>query len=270
MRVVFLVVVMIATLLMVACTSKVEWNQKLTVTVEIDGQEYVGSSVSRMRYTSAGKIAFGSRGVSLRENIQGEAVVVDLGDHGYLFALWPYQKPGKYALSGKGNKRAGKDYKSQQRNNFSRLRRISHSTSYKVLKPGSCSSEVGIRNGALKFKNEGGEYPVLVAFKNLQFPSTITGFNKCGVNWKSGAYNSEKFSQFYGKLAQVKSIVFQITKEPVTDGNLSEVLDVSFFQKWYKRKQSLGMGNCMDKRKNPYFCNLHKGKWVHKFPKGKS
>jgi hypothetical protein len=266
-----LFIIVLCTLLFTGCTSKVEWNQKLTVTVEIDGQEYVGSSVSRMRYTSASKTAFGSRGVSLSEHIKGEAVVVDLGPHGYLFALWPYQKPGKYALSGKPNKGASSDYKTQQKNNFPRLRRISHSTSYKVLEPGKCLANNNIKSGSLKFKRETGDYPVLVAFKSLNFPATITGFNHCEGNWKSGVFNAEKFSQFYGQTARIKSIDFQVTKEPVTEGNLSKVLDTAFFQKWYKRTESLGRGGaCSLKTNNPYFCNLHKGKWMRKFPKEKS
>jgi len=253
-----LIIIVLSTLLLLGCTSKVEWNQKLTVTVEIDGQEYVGSSVSRMRYTSASKTAFGSRGVSLRENIKGEAVVVDLGPHGYLFALWPYQKPGKYALSGKSSKGTSRDYKRQQKNNFSRLRRISHSTSYKVLEPGSCPEEKG-------------EYPFLVTFENLKFPSTIAAFNECGKNWESSTFNTENFTKFYGRNASVKSIVFQITDEAVTEGVLSEVLTDEFFEKWHRRNKSLGMGNkCNLKAGNMYFCNLHKGKWMHKFPKEKS
>ena len=243
------------TVFLAGCSSKVEWNQKLTVTVEIDGQEYVGSSVSRMRYTSAGKVAFGSRGVSLREHIQGEAVVVDLGEHGHLFALWPYQKPGKYALTGRKNKKSGNDFKSNQRANFSRLRKISYSRRAKVLEPGSCPEDKG-------------DYPMLVAFENLKFPSTIEAFNECGKNSTSSTFNTESFTKFYGQNASVKSIVFQITDEPITQGALSAVLTDDFFEKWHQRKKSLGGGSkCNLKAGNMYFCNLHKGKWMRKFPK---
>lgn len=270
MRVFFVILMVMSALLLMGCSSKVEWNQKLTVTVEIDGQEYVGSSVSRMRYTSAGKVAFGSRGVSLREHIQGEAVVIDLGEHGHLFALWPYQKPGKYALTGKKNKRAKNTYKAKQRSNFSRLRKISYSRSSKVLDPGVCSPGSFEDPKSFKFEKESGNYPLLVAFENIRFPSTIAAFNTCGKNWKSGVYDADGFVKFFGQNARVKSIVFEITDEPITQGVLNEVLDDGFFEKWYRRNQSLGMGNkCNLKAGNMYFCNLHKGKWIRKFPKEK-
>ena len=262
------ILMVISALLLAGCSSKVEWNQKLTVTVEIDGQEYVGSSVSRMRYTSAGTVAFGSRGVSLREHIQGEAVVVDLGEHGHLFALWPYQKPGKYALAGKKNKRSANNYKDKQKSNFSRLRKISHSRSSQILDPGVCLPGSYDDPKSFKFEKKNGNYPLLVAFKSKKFPSTITGFNTCGKNWKSGIHDAVEFSKVYGKSAKVKSIVFNITKDPITEGRLEGVLSDSFFQKWYNIKESYGRGGkCRLKTQNSYFCNIHRAMWVRKFPK---
>lgn len=259
----------ISALLLAGCSSKVEWNQKLTVTVEIDGQEYVGSSVSRMRYTSAGKVAFASRGNSVSERFSGEAAVIDLGEHGYLFALWRTQS-GQYAISEQSRKRkirsgpdyqSAKNYKSARNNNMSFLRKVSYSRRIQVLEPGSCSAVINTEKTS---SEKSGNYPLLVAFKQLKFPSTIVGFNQCGKNWQSGTFNSEGFSKFYGGNAKVKQIIFQVTDEPITQGRVSAVLDNAYFEKWQK-KVSAYRYKCTLKTQNPYFCNLHKGQWVKIF-----
>ena len=73
--------------LLSGCTKPVTtWNQKMTVEVEIDGETYAGESVTHVRGSVSYNLGFGGRAESSLR-VDGEAVIVDMGAHGLLFAL---------------------------------------------------------------------------------------------------------------------------------------------------------------------------------------
>lgn len=64
----------------------VDYRTRFKVAVEIAGQEYVGASVFRTRWRDYTGV-FGNMGGQFRITVWAEAAIVDLGEHGLLFAL---------------------------------------------------------------------------------------------------------------------------------------------------------------------------------------
>lgn len=60
------------------------WNTKMTVTVEVNGVEYESSGIVETRISD--NLGFG--GTNYHASFIGEAVIVDLGPSGQMFALW--------------------------------------------------------------------------------------------------------------------------------------------------------------------------------------
>ena len=81
---------LVAAMALSGCGQQVSWNQKLTVTVQTPDGVKTGSAVQRVRiYDKAGILEpitpVEARGVA--DALEGEAVVVDLGENRYLFML---------------------------------------------------------------------------------------------------------------------------------------------------------------------------------------
>ena len=239
--------------------NKNEWRQKLTATVEINGSEYVGSSVSKMRAKGAGRLAYESRGVAVKEDFEGEAVVIDLGEHGYLFALWEYQDPGIWARSLLGAKNYRGDYTETEKQRRAYYNEIAPSGAGIFLRPG-------------KIPDYNTNYPLLVAFRNINDPKTIQVFMKEFHYEKRGqtdlVFDESAFRRLYGGGgAKVTSIKFEITDDAVTVGALSAVLKDDYFKKWHSEVGKFKHpADCIDKTNNIPFCSQHKAMWVRKFP----
>ena len=62
------------------------WNQRMTVEVEVDGKTITGSSVSSVNWVKNDPIS-AINGPQWLSTVRGEAVIVDLGERGVLFAL---------------------------------------------------------------------------------------------------------------------------------------------------------------------------------------
>jgi len=61
------------------------YRYRITLGVSVGGKEHVGSSVIQVRVTQKSAMLPQTQGVSIK--VSGEAVVVDLGNHGILFVL---------------------------------------------------------------------------------------------------------------------------------------------------------------------------------------
>ena len=91
MRAFSLILMVLSALLLVGCDDpyvRKEWNQKMTVTVEIDGETYVGSAVQRLQMNYDAERGPYPNKVLETVGRRNEAVIIDLREHGYLFALW--------------------------------------------------------------------------------------------------------------------------------------------------------------------------------------
>lgn len=74
------------------------WHQKMTVEVEVNGKVITGSAVTSIHwwpnFFSGGRgLGFGA---SWHSKVKGEAVMVDLGEGKYLFALLSYTRNPEY------------------------------------------------------------------------------------------------------------------------------------------------------------------------------
>jgi len=70
-----------------ACSKKVSYNTKMTITVEIGGIEYSGHGV--VKGTREHFRIFSNRfAAGPSDSVFGEAVIIDAKEHGYIFALW--------------------------------------------------------------------------------------------------------------------------------------------------------------------------------------
>ncbi|MCB9709579.1 MAG: hypothetical protein H6749_00140 [Nitrospiraceae bacterium] len=160
------------------------WHQKMTVEVEVGDQRYAGSSVVEMNVFGHPEIPMvhGVRNLEL----EGEAVVVALPAHRYLFALLTYnaflardvfKDRIIEAVHAPGERWAGA---------LSRLRET------RVIDPK--------------------QYPLLVTFTDLTDPTTVK------------KVDPENLAATLGPGVSLKRITLEITDEPVTEGKIEQVL----------------------------------------------
>lgn len=260
-HILLIVVICLCAFALSACNNKsVEWNQKLTITVEINGKEYSGSGVSRVKFTKTSEFVRQSRGKVFYESMRGEAIAIDLGIHGYLFLHWPDQQFGKFPFlldkSQNGENALGKKMGNDRGVKFYKKLRKTKGTL--VLDAGG-------------FPDKSGDYPTLSAFKDIRDPRTFRVFHEIMYvknkkkDWP--VFNPKSFSEFYGGDARVKSIVFEITKEPVTKGKLASIITDEFLADWRLQAKAYGFGpDCVRKTKLRGFCLWYsKGAWFDKY-----
>ncbi len=161
------------------------WHQKMTVEVAVGDQLYTGSSVVEMTVTGHPEIPLvhGVRNLELEE---GEAVVVELPSHQYLFALLTYnaflardvfKDLIVEAVHAPGERWAGA---------LSRLREA------RVIDPK--------------------HYPLLVTFMDITDPTTVQ------------QVYPDNLAATFGAGVSLKRITLEITDEPVTEGKIERVL----------------------------------------------
>jgi len=177
------------------------WRYKTTVTVETPEGIKTGFAVREVSNSISWleQIFFlDIPNVTSPAEVEGEAVVVDLGERGQLFALL------------KGYKH-GEDY--------------AHSILYDLFSsPSGATTPEGI-----KFYDrltEGGrilrdsEYPVLVTFKDLKDPKTVAlvlDVKPLGSTPKDGfKIEADHFEELFGKGVRLKQISIEMTDEPIT------------------------------------------------------
>jgi len=178
--------VAVAVLAYMAMFPTQSWRYKMTVVVVTPEGIKTGSAV---------------REVSVRDNpkitpetipsidVKGEAVVVDLGDRGVLFALLKNYRGTNYA----------------------------HNVAYDTI--GGNLSPEGIRflqnSTGKKAVLESRRYPMLVMFKDIKDPKTVTPVLEFA---EEGSITADHFEELLGKGVRLKEISIEVTDEPVTWG----------------------------------------------------
>ncbi|MCF8710117.1 hypothetical protein [Rhizorhapis sp. SPR117] len=163
----------------------------MTVTVETPEGIKTGSTVREMSNT-APDIDWPD--VGNPADVKGEAVVVDLGERGVLFALISHQSDlefyNAFPTDGPATP-AGIKY-------------------YASLPLGS--------KGVLNPRNPPG-YPKLVTFTDLSDPQSVTLVQVWERN-KQGYFDlkEDRFEQLFGQSVKIHDIALELTNEPVTDG----------------------------------------------------
>lgn len=200
-------------------TEQGTWCYKMTVTVETPEGLITGSAVREVRVQRGWSPLSEMRPkVSLR----GEAVVVDLGERGVLFAL----------LKGAGL--GGTDY-------ASRL------PFYVFPSPRGGTTPEGIRYysnlKAGPVELEPNWYPNLVYFKDINDPESVAGardfiscsseHKECGTRTRGGIH-FDTMEDAFGSGVKLKSITIEMTKEAVTRGIVDRYLP------WLEERLHLG------------------------------
>ncbi len=160
------------------------WHQKMTVEVEVDGEMYSGASVVEMHVSGNPDIGFvpGVRSYGLR----GEAVVVELPDDRYLFALLTYDV-------------------------FDTGRVFHDLVGGVVTEPEKgWASRIGDVQEVRAMDRK--DYPTLVTFTDITDPKTVK------------EVDSENLAAAFGAGISLKRITLAITEEPVTEGKVESVL----------------------------------------------
>lgn len=180
------------------------WRYKMTVVVDTPEGIKAGSAVREVR-NSASRIDIGGTPESTNPAMGvGEAVIVDLGKRGKLFALMSGGRGGPtshtrilYYTFGGGT-------------SFGGIRALNH------------EARVG-RLEVLKHQ----DYPTLVRFKNPDDPMSVE------------AVDYRNLSKSFGQDVRLKEITIEIVDEPVTWGNVDKALPSSFEEKIIKNWRNL-------------------------------
>lgn len=223
MRIVYTTLMAIAVLFLVGCedpfVSKT-WNQKMTVTVEIDGQDYVGSAIQRIQMNYNAEL--GSYPNPRLESVRwsNEAVAIDLGEHGYLFALWGYRYPKRYANAYTTEYPKGPPRLTDRDEKSVRARAKAYRNYLEAL----------ARPGNRGYPNR---YPEFVFFEDMTNPKTIKSFRATEDFYAPKYHNAKAFKDFYGPSAKVVSVVVENTEEPLQLGRIDDILGPSFFTDWH-------------------------------------
>lgn len=160
------------------------WRYKTTVAVETPEGVKTGSAVREVSVRDNPKIT--PESIPSIE-VKGEAVVVDLGKRGVLFALM--------------RDFGGPDY--------------AHMVVYRTI--GGNLSPEGIRflqdATGKRAVLEPKRYPVLAMFKDINDPKTVTPVLEFGPD---GSVKADHFEELFGKGVKLKEISIEITDEKVT------------------------------------------------------
>lgn len=166
-----------------------QWHQKLTVSVDTPDGLKIGSSVTEVRLGLSPRWwGLGDSAGSGHSSLSGEAVVVDLGNGRYLFAL----------LKGYGHETA--------QNAFANLipKPVSRETSIDTYDALQALRATIALDPAL--------YPLLVTFDDINEPASVQ---------RVEPYN---LTATFGQGYRLNSIAMAITEEPVTKGSVEATL----------------------------------------------
>lgn len=165
------------------------WHQKLTVEVETPDGIISGSSVTRVEWTSSLINDFWAEASKWKSKVQGEAVVVDLGNDRYLFALMGYSGDESYtqnlatsSLYDTTDRRWGKEA----------FRRV-----IKLKEPIAIPQKL---------------YPILATFADINDSASVKHVEP------------PKMANVFGEGYKLKNITLELTDEPVTRGRVEGVL----------------------------------------------
>ncbi len=158
------------------------WHQKMTVEVDVDGQVYAGSSVVEMHVSGNPETGW-TRAVR-SYGLRGEAVVVELPNDRYLFALLTYN----VFLTGKVfHDLVGGVWSEPEKGWASRIGDVEE---LRAMDPQ--------------------DYPLLVTFTDVTDPKTVQ------------KVDPENLAAKFGPGVSLKRITLEITHEPVTEGKIEK------------------------------------------------
>ncbi len=182
------------------------WRYKMTVEIETPEGVKTGSAVREMGNSTA---SFRLPDVGNPASVRGEAVVVDLGERGVLFALISHHSDNEFynAFPVPGNK-------------------IGNGGSSPDGIKYYASLPVGTK-GVLKPEYFPG-YPKLVTFTDISDPKSVTLAQDWQRNDK-GLYElkEDRIEELFGEGVKLKNIILEITDEPVTWGVVDRWLPTS-------------------------------------------
>ncbi len=235
----------------------------MSVTVEIDGKTYSGSGVQTLRMNYRPHNGALSSRMALNTKSRSEAVSIHLGEHGYLYALWPYDTPARFATSyrtefyGKPKQVEGEDTpKNRARTYMKYLDALS--------RPG---------NQLELYPSQNPKFPVLMTFEDISDPTTVRKFHVDGTRHIKEHHNSKAFEIFYGPGARVVSVVVENTSDPETSGVLNSILGDHFFEEWHREAHGRQPdGKCWDDgfaKRNALYCSMGKGRFFRQSLKHK-
>lgn len=166
------------------------WHQKMTVQVEVDGKTYSGSSVSYVFWRQNDSFS-AMHGPAWVSGVKGEAVVIELPENKYFFALLSYAGNTEYTANLATRVMASEPKHRVWGENAFRA----------VLK----------QKGMAPLVLSEDHYPLFVTFKDINDPATVVEFFP---------YAREAWSPNI----ILKDITLEITNEPVTRGRVEQVL----------------------------------------------
>jgi hypothetical protein len=176
-------------LLLAGCKEKFTWHQKMTVTVETPLGEVSGSSVSAVSWQEH-LIRF--EGMGWHYSVTGEAVVVEVTPGRYLFAL----------LTGPAANYMGSVAPASISGQKSR-----------VIDP-ALFAEVRDQRGraAGLIAVPEFQYPMMVSFADITDPASVE------------LVDPDDLAASFGSGVRLKSVVLEVTEEPVTEGRVELLL----------------------------------------------
>lgn len=177
------------------------WRYKMTVTVETPEGIKTGSAVREVS-NSASKIKIINFPESVNPaEVKGEAVVVDLGNRGKLFALLRGYKLGE------GHAEDILYYSFGGGTSVERIQALNN-----IYK----------NNIGKKVTLEPSDYPVLVMFKDNKDPKSVLPVlemepEKIPDQLDSFKIKVDRFDELFGKGVRLKNIAIELTEEPITN-----------------------------------------------------
>jgi hypothetical protein len=173
------------------------WRYKMTVTVETPDGDKIGYAVRELSNSASNIKIIDLPQSTNSAKVKGEAVVVDLGKRGKLFALLKGYKGNHnhasqiiYKLFGGGTNVEG------------------------IKKLNSLANEKAILQIA--------DYPMLVTFKDINDPKTVALVMDIERDKKDNTaqprylIKADNFEELFGKGVKLKEITIEMTDEPVT------------------------------------------------------
>lgn len=172
------------------CQERFEWRQKMTVTVETPAGEVSGSSVSEVGWQ---KHMIRTDGMNWDYDVTGEAVVVEVTPGQYLFALLKGAGTTEYMGSVAAASISGQKGRVIDAALFDEIRDKRDRAAGPITVPAD-------------------QYPMMVTFADIADPASVELVDPADL------------AASFGPGVRLKSVVLEVTEEPVTEGRVEQTL----------------------------------------------
>lgn len=181
---------LLALLTLTGCEERYEWRQKITVTVETPAGEVSGASVSEVGWQ---KHSIRTEGMGWDYDVTGEAVVVEVTPGRYLFALLTGAGTTEYMGSVAAASMSGQQGRVIDAALFDEVRDKRDRAAGPITVPED-------------------QYPMMVTFADIADPASVALVDPADL------------AASFGPGVRLKSVVLEVTEEPVTEGRVEGVL----------------------------------------------